>query len=170
MVIRVGELRDDVTAAVVGHDDLAKTRGEIGRLDDHPDAGFRAVPARHHAAEIGRADVDLSIRALRLNGRRGGKGRQCRGEIKSCFPHWTAPLVFGPDDTSSMSAAPPPTRTSSHSLAGSASPQGEGRLTACVSRVSASLLRDSAKASRAWGAVSTIGAPGATLLGMRGGG
>ena len=58
------KLGHDIAPAIVGDHDLGELGGKVGGLSDHPDAGFRAVRAGDHAAEITRAHLDRRVGGL----------------------------------------------------------------------------------------------------------
>ena len=51
-VIRLRQIGQQVASLVVGDDDPDEGRWELFRLRDHPDAGFGALAAAHHAADV----------------------------------------------------------------------------------------------------------------------
>ncbi len=59
------QLRQQVAAGVVGDDDLAELRGQIGGFRDHPHAGFRALRIGDHAADVVGVDRHAARRSLR---------------------------------------------------------------------------------------------------------
>ena len=65
-VVRLRQIGEDVTSAVIGDDRLDVARRQITRLGDHPDAGFGPVGARHHAADVVVVDGDSGL--LRARG------------------------------------------------------------------------------------------------------
>ncbi len=56
LVIRLGQIGDEVAALVVGHHALDQPRRQVGGFGDHPHAGLRSVRTRHHAADVLIAD------------------------------------------------------------------------------------------------------------------
>jgi hypothetical protein len=73
------QVGDEVAALVVCDNDLGVAGWQIGGLGNHPDAGLRAIRARHDAADVGRADLDarwgrcLCLRVNRRQGERCGQ-------------------------------------------------------------------------------------------------
>ena len=67
LVFGFRQVGQDVAALVVGHHDLGVTGGEIVGLRDHPDARFRTVRPRDHAADIVGFDANgaLSVEPYR---------------------------------------------------------------------------------------------------------
>ena len=75
--VRFWQIRDDIAALIVGHHSARKLRREISRLSDDPDAGFRPLRTRHHAADVLLADGDgCGRRGLLSDGGRRQKA-QC---------------------------------------------------------------------------------------------
>jgi hypothetical protein len=64
-VRRLRQIGEDVTAALVGDDDLRELGRQVGGLGDDPDAGFGAVRARDDAGEIVRAGCRRGADRLR---------------------------------------------------------------------------------------------------------
>ncbi len=65
LVVRVGQIRHDVTPLIVGHDDLGVKGVEVIGLGDDPDAGLGAVGAGDHATDVVAVQRDLGLRAHR---------------------------------------------------------------------------------------------------------
>ena len=68
LVFRLRQIRDDVTALVVGDDDLGVFGRQVGGLRDHPHAGLRSLRPGHDAADV--VIVDGDRRRLRHRPRR----------------------------------------------------------------------------------------------------
>ena len=71
------QVRDHVTALIVGDDDLGEFCRQLGGFRDHPDAGLRAVGSGYHAADVVIVDCDRRW-LLRMRRRDGQAEHACR--------------------------------------------------------------------------------------------
>ena len=55
---RFGQFGNEVTATIVGDDNLDVSHRQIARFGDHPDAGFRTIGAGDHATDVIAIDGD----------------------------------------------------------------------------------------------------------------
>ncbi len=68
---RLGKVRHHVAPGLVGHRHLGEPGAELGRLRDHPHAGFRSEPAGDDAADVVVVDLDGGRRGVLLGARAG---------------------------------------------------------------------------------------------------
>ena len=62
--MRLGQIGDQISAAVIGHNDLAKLRWQFGCFRDNPHARLGSVRAGHDAPDIGSTRRNLTIACL----------------------------------------------------------------------------------------------------------
>ena len=80
---RLGKVRHHVAPGIIGHRHLGEPGAELGRLRDHPHAGFRSEPAGDDAADVVVVDLDGCRRGGRPRGGvllGAGRDRQGRGQ------------------------------------------------------------------------------------------
>ena len=89
---------------IVRHDDLAKLGRKVAALGDHPDAGFRALAARHDAGDepgvLGGTDLDAPGDQRHGDPRRRRGGQRARAKLP-CSPSHVFPLPSRHSPTSS---------------------------------------------------------------------
>ncbi len=90
LIIRDRQVRDDIAALIVGHDDARELRRQVGGFGDHPHAGFGLPVGRaHHAADVVVVDGGccggvLRLRRIERRGQRStGQRPQCRSRPRS---------------------------------------------------------------------------------------
>ena len=91
VVVGLGQIGHQEAAAVVGDDDLAQRRRQLGGLGDDPDAGFGRAQAHHHAADVVAvhataawpADCPRTATSEVSDGRRACQHRQRHGHRSS---------------------------------------------------------------------------------------
>ena len=91
LIVGDRQIGDDVAALIVGDDAAGEAGRQIGRLGDHPDAGFRPARAGDDAADVVGIDGDggarCRLRAQRCRRRHQGE-RDCRdAEIQCSLRH-----------------------------------------------------------------------------------
>ena len=97
-VVRLRQVGDQVSPALVGHHHLGEAGAEVARFGDDPDAGFRAEPAGHDAAD--RLVVDPHVLGCGRLRRAGGplRGQAIffgKGQCGTCHtpPYYTDNLM-----------------------------------------------------------------------------
>ena len=91
-VFGLRQIGHDVAALIVGDDHLGVAGRQVVSLGDHPDAGFRAVRRRHHAADVGLFDRDRGL-GPRLRPDKTAGETDCRdAQVEAALPrHHTLP-------------------------------------------------------------------------------
>ena len=79
-VVGLRQVRDEIAALVVGHDDAHELRRQIAGLGDHPHASLGTIRSGDDAADIVGADLRLSAGVRKRGGREQHDARRKRRE------------------------------------------------------------------------------------------
>ena len=76
-IVRLGKIGNDITALIIGDDDLGEFGGKLRCLGDHPDTGLGPLGSADDAAQIAGGDGDRAalLRDRRRHQQRGARGR-----------------------------------------------------------------------------------------------